>query len=304
MSIGGILPTVAFPWPAVNGRPLLGANGTEAMQTLLRDGGGALVDYWKVGPFMGHDALAALCLQHPLLLHLDDTLSGHRLPSAEELARILGWVELCATPWTSEHIGFSVPDTTLDGALVTQAAGDLLTREEARTNIIRNARALAAYLPVPLLLENLPLFPNLAHLYICEPDFGAEVIEETGCGLLLDLAHAQVSANVLGYEVHDYLSRLPLRRTVEIHLSGPRPLRELDERRHKLVRENAASIAHLLTFSEDNLVDAHAPLQEADYRLLEWALARSEPRAISLEYFREPGELRTQLVRLGQMIGR
>jgi len=298
------LQTTAIPWPEVDGRPLLGTNGTEAMQSLLQEGQGGLVDYLKVGPFMGQAAIAALRPFHPLLLHLDDTLSGRQLPSEEMVGRICGWVELCATPWASEHIGFSVPDTTLDGALVTQPAGALLTREEAQANIIRNARALAERLPVPLLLENLPLFPNLAHLHICEPDFVAQVIEETGCGLLLDLAHAQVSANVLGYEIHDYLLRLPLHRTVEIHLSGPRRLGDLEERRYNLVRSNAASIAHLLAFDEDNLVDAHAPMLEWDYALLEWALARTQPKAISLEYFREPEPLREQLVRLGEMIGR
>lgn len=294
----------AIPWPEIDGRPLLGTNGTEAMQALLQEGQDGLVDYLKVGPFMGQAAIVALRPLYPLLLHLDDTLSGRQLPDEGMVGRICGWVDLCATPWASEHIGFSVPDTTLDGALVTQPAGALLTREETQANIIRNARALAAQLPVPLLLENLPLFPNLAHLHICEPDFVAQVIEETGCGLLLDLAHAQVSADVLGYEIHDYLSRLPLHRTVEIHLSGPRRLCELEERRYNLVRGNAASIAHLLAFHEDNLVDAHAPLLERDYALLEWALARTQPRAISLEYYREPEPLREQLVRLGGMIGR
>jgi uncharacterized protein (UPF0276 family) len=298
------LQTTAIPWPEINGRPLLGTNGTEAMQSLLQEGEGGLVDYLKVGPFMGQAAIAALRPLYPLLLHLDDTLSSRQPPADEMVGRICGWVELSATPWTSEHIGFSVPDTTLDGALVTQPVGNLLTREEAQANIIRNARALAESLPVPLLLENLPLFPNLAHLHICEPDFVAKVIEETDCGLLLDLAHAQVSANVLGYEVHDYLLRLPLHRTVEIHLSGPRRLRELEERRYKLVSGNAASIAHLLAFDEENLVDAHAPLLERDYALLEWALARTQPQAISLEYYREPEALREQLVRLGEMIGR
>jgi uncharacterized protein (UPF0276 family) len=282
----------------------LGANGTEAMTALLSDGGVGLVDYLKVGPFMGRPAIASLARGYPLLLHLDDTLSNHVPLSAERMAGILDLVALTATPWTSEHIGFSVADTDLDGALITQAASDLLPRETAMENIIRNARALAEQLPVPLLLENIPLFPNLAHIHVCEPDFVAEVIAETGCGLLLDLAHARVSADVLGCSVRDYLAQLPLERAVEFHLSGPRPLGALDARRQTLVRQNAKSVAHLHSFGEHNLVDAHAPMQEEDYALLTWALARCEPKAISLEYYYDPEELRQQLERLNEMLGR
>jgi uncharacterized protein (UPF0276 family) len=274
------------------------------MMALLKQGGAALVDYLKVGPFMGYQAVAELSRQWPLMLHLDDTLSNHTSPSAEMVQRINDWVALTGTPWTSEHIGFSVADVNLDTALVTQPASALLSREAALANIVRNARDLAAQLPVPLLLENIPLFPNLAHMYVCEPDFVAEVIESTGCNLLLDTAHARSSANVLGYDIHDYLSRLPLERTIELHLSGPRPCQELDQRRLNLVLGNATSVAHILPFGEHNLVDAHMPMQDIDYVLLEWVLGRTEPQAISLEYFREPEPLREQLERLAEILGR
>jgi len=274
------------------------------MKAILADGGGDLVDYLKVGPFMGRAAIAELAPIYPLMLHLDDTLSGHTPPSAEVVQRLQGWIELTGTPWTSEHIGFSVPDVDLDSTLITQPVSALLSRRQALDNIARNARALAERLSAPLILENVPFFPNLAHVFITEPDFVAEVIERTGCGLLLDLAHARVSANVLGYGIHDYLARLPLERTVELHLSGPRPLKELEPKRQALVRENAHSVAHMVAFGEENLVDAHAPMQEEDYTLLEWALERTEPKAVSLEYFRQPEPLREQLLRLNRILGR
>jgi len=276
------------PWPTFDSRPLLGANGTQAMKAVLANGGDELVDYLKVGPFMGQAAIAELAPAYPLMLHLDDTLSGHALPSAEMVCRLEGWIELTGTPCT----------------LITQPASALLSRQKALDNITRNARALAERLKVPLILENVPFFPNLAHMFITEPDFVAEVVGRAGCDLLLDLAHARVSANVLGYSVEDYLARMPLERTVELHLSGPRPLKELDPKRQALVRENAQSAAHLISFGEKNLVDAHAPMQEEDYALLEWVLRRAEPKAISLEYFRQPEALREQLLRLNRVLGR
>ena len=270
----------------------------------MPDGGGDLVDYLKVGPFMGQQAIAELAPRFPLLLHLDDTLSGHSPLSEEAVQRILVLIQLTGTPWASAHIGFSVADVDLGGAHITQPASDLLSRGETIRNIVRNARALAQRLPVPLLLENIPLFPNLAHMHVCEPDSIAEVIQAADCDILLDLAHARVSADVLGYEAHEYLSRLPLDRVVELHLSGPRPHSEIDLPRKSLVRENARSVAHLLPFGSHNLVDVHCSMQDEDHALLEWALARTQPKAVSLEYFREAGALRDQLMRLGEMLGR
>ena len=270
---------------------------------LLDRGFADLADYFKVGPFMGRETIAGLAANHPLLLHLDDSLSGP-VPSDQTVDRIIDLVELTRTPWTSEHIGFGVPGVTLDEALITQAASSLLSRDQALDNIVRYARALAVRLPVPLLLENIPYFPNLAHVHVCEADFVSSVLHETGCGLLLDLAHARASADVLGLDVREYLSALPLGRAVELHLSGPRPLAELDMRRQRLVRENAASIADRIDFGEHNLVDAHEAMQQEDYDLLNWVLDRTKPRAISLEYFRAPEPLREQLVRLGEILGR
>lgn len=132
------------PWPAHGSCPLLGTNGTEAMRSLLPGGGADLVDYLKVGPFMGRQAIAELAPEFPLLLHLDDTLSGHSPLSEEAVQSILVLIQLTGTPWTSAHIGFGVADVDLDGAHITQPASDLLSREKTLRNIVRNARALEA----------------------------------------------------------------------------------------------------------------------------------------------------------------
>ena len=133
-------------------------------------------------------------------------------------------------------------------------------------------------------------------------DFG--VVAAVGCDMLLDLAHARVSADILGYDVYDYLLRLPLDRVRELHLSGPRPLGRLGPKRQKIILDNARTVADRMLFAAHNLVDAHEPLDEADYALLEWTLARTQPWAISLEYFRRPQALREQLARLAAIIGR
>jgi uncharacterized protein (UPF0276 family) len=96
--------------------------------------------------------------------------------------------------------------------------------------------------------------------------------------LLLDLGHARVAAMHHGLQPEAYLELLPLERTRQIHVSGPR-LRGVC------------------------LYDAHEPLAEPDYALLEWTLARAHPDVVTLEYFRDREALREQIVRLQKILG-
>ena len=293
-----------IPWPDLTtlSRPLLGANGTEAMTALLATGKEPPVDYMKVGPFMGIEAIRALSRTYPLMLHLDDSLSGHVPLPGDLVARLQDLVRLTGTPWTSEHLGFGVAEITLDESLQVQALSLGLERDVARANIVRNAGALRAALPVPLLLENVPLYPNVVHRHITRPAFIREVLDLTGCDLLLDLAHARVTSSLLGMTPEAYLEALPLERVREIHLSGPRPIRTLPPARQKLLQDNARTVASELAFDDGWLVDVHDTMTKVDYGLLAWTLARCRPLAISLEYYRVPDRLSEQLLRLRDII--
>lgn len=48
----------------------------------------------------------------------------------------------------------------------------------------------------------------------------SQVIEDTGCMLLLDLAHARITANTLGVDVSNYIGALPVDKLVELHITG------------------------------------------------------------------------------------
>lgn len=53
-----------------------------------------------------------------------------------------------------------------------------------------------------------------------QPEFISRVIDESGCGLLLDLSHARLAAASLGLDGFDYINRLPVKRLREVHLTG------------------------------------------------------------------------------------
>ena len=86
-----------------------------------------------------------------------------------------------------------------------------------------------------------------------------------------------MTAAALEIEVHDYLDRLPLDRVVQIHVSGPR-------------------------MRNGRLADVHEPLQEIDYALLDFILAKTCPQVVTLEYVRERDALREQLYRLASVL--
>ena len=139
------------------------------------------------------------------------------------------------------------------------------------------AHTVADRLTVPLLLENVEHWP-LPELDIAvTPGFIGRVLDETGCGFLLDTAHAKVTAHRLKRDVCSYVEELPLHKVVEIHVCGT-------------------------TFNGERVIDSHEPLQDEDYGLLAWLLQRSAPRVVTLEYARDAHQVPAQIVRLNEII--
>lgn len=130
---------------------------------------------------------------------------------------------------------------------------------------------------VPLLLENLMSLRQAKYHYAADPQMIRAIIERTGAGFLLDIAHARIAAAYREQHVHAYIESLPLDKVEQIHASGAR-------------RKNGL------------LYDAHEPLQEEEYQLLEWVLQRCQPEAVTLEYFRDKHALGEQLVRLREIV--
>jgi uncharacterized protein (UPF0276 family) len=232
------------------------------------------IDYLETG---GHyvERTAAQFPGQALLLHNSVFNWSLAHPAALEeqqiVARTLAALERTRAPWLSAHLGFSAAEVRFEVHM--NALSPALPREELLAHTCRNVRALAEAIPAPLLLENLDYCPGGAYEHVCEPEFIAAVLEQTGAGLLLDLAHAQVSASRMGLPIEAYLGQLPLERVRQLHISGPRERDGL-------------------------LYDAHETLLDRDYALLAWVLRRTEPLALTLEYNREANALREQLMRL------
>jgi len=100
-----------------------------------------------------------------------------------------------------------------------------------------------------IIIENVPYRPS-GHVLrpSVEPELISKVIEQTGCGLLLDIPHARISAQSLGIDETEYFNRLPVHRLKELHFTG---------------------VQNLNGWLQD-----HLPALEADWKRLDWALER------------------------------
>jgi uncharacterized protein len=97
-----------------------------------------------------------------------------------------------------------------------------------------------------------------------EPENIRRIIEEAGCGLLLDISHARISAHYLGMDAHEYMDALPVASLREMHFTG-------------LLEVNG-------------LVEDHYPARPEDWSELEWVLEKirsqawSQPDMLAFEY--------------------
>jgi uncharacterized protein (UPF0276 family) len=69
-------------------------------------------------------------------------------------------------------------------------------------------------------IEPIPTYLHLDLPQMGEAEFVRRFYEESGCGMLLDVAHAWLSARYAGVSPREFLATLPLERVVELHVAG------------------------------------------------------------------------------------
>jgi uncharacterized protein (UPF0276 family) len=92
--------------------------------------------------------------------------------------------------------------------------------EEALAHVARRVRQVQDFLGAPLVLENPSTYCEFAGQPMTEWEFLRSLVEETGCGLLLDVNNIYVSATNHGFSAQEYLDAVPWDRVVQFHLAG------------------------------------------------------------------------------------
>lgn len=121
----------------------------------------------------------------------------------------------CKARWISDHICW----TGVDG----NNLHDLLPlpyTKAALRHLIERVNAVQDLLEQPLVLENPSTYLQFAGQDFTETQFLTELVNATGCGLLMDVNNVFVCASNHGFDAEQYLREVPWQHVVYFHLAG------------------------------------------------------------------------------------
>jgi len=167
--------------------------------------------------------LDAIAAQHAVSVHgVGLSLASAELPDAVHLKRLAEVVKRTDASLVSEHLAWSVNSGNYFPDLL-----PFPRNREALQCIARNIDIAQNALQRRILIENPSLYVQLQHDY-SEAEFLTELVNRTGCGLLVDVNNAYISAHNVGGNASAYLARLPAHAIGEIHLAGHAPDADTD----------------------------------------------------------------------------
>lgn len=106
---------------------------------------------------------------------------------------------------------------------------------------------------------------------ILRPAYFAEVIsavvQTTGCGLLFDLSHARMAAERLHDPVEQYIAKLPLHATRELHITG---IQYAGDNWTKRMQQEGVD-SDIIENCYGRRMD-HLPLIDEDWEMMDWAI--------------------------------
>lgn len=204
------------------------------------------------GPFLAH--LDALRRDHALSIHgVGLSIGGEEPLDQAHLQRLRTLLDRFEPPWFSEHLAWSSHGGEYFNDLL-----PLPYHPRTLSRVCDHIDELQHGLRRRVLLENPSSYVAYEASTFSEAEFLAEVVRRTGCGLLLDVNNAYVSATNHGGDALAFIHALPAQAVCEIHLAGH-------------ARDQDAAGAPLL-------IDDHgSPVDTAVWALYRQAIARLGP---------------------------
>ncbi|MEG2918225.1 MAG: DUF692 family protein [Clostridium sp.] len=218
------------------------------------------VDYVKIALSKSNEVISAEYKKYgKLLLHGVGTdvpqHTGTNELSGVNWDKVMEKVEFCNSSFIGIHCGTYKSDWDENE----------VTFEKVKQRMKDSLKLWKEKLDTDILIENVPYTPyyeaNSPNIikHSVSPKLISELCSELEVGLLLDIAHAKVTASGLNISVEKYLTALPLERVKEIHVVGTRE-------------------------TENGLRDNHLEMNDYDYELLEFVLKIANPDIVTLEY--------------------
>ncbi len=163
-----------------------------------------------------HFFLERIRRDYPLSMHgVGLSLGTAEGLDRDHLRRVKTAVERYQPALVSEHISWSVAN----GVYLNDLAPLPYTEQTLRLTC-DHIDQVQDFLGRQILVENPSTYLQYKSNNMTEPDFLAEILTRTGCGLLLDVNNVYVSCKNHGWDCRDYISRLKAETIGEIHLAG------------------------------------------------------------------------------------
>lgn len=163
-----------------------------------------------------HRYLSAIRAHYPISLHgVGLSLGGAEPLDPDHLARTKAAVSRYEPELVSEHLAWS--------ALAGVHFNDLLPLPrtlEALEIVADHVDQVQEVLGRQILVENPSTYVEYESNALTEPEFLVALARRTGCGLLIDVNNAYVSAMNHGFDAQAYLAEIPETLVGEIHLAG------------------------------------------------------------------------------------
>lgn len=181
------------------------------------------IGWFEVHPenYMGaggppHRYLSEIRERYPLSLHgVGLSIGGDRPLDKAHLARLKALVERYRPGLFSEHLAWSTHDEGyLNDLLPLPYTKETLARVAEHVDEVQQAVGRR------MLFENPSTYVRFAETDMSEVEFIAELVERTGCGLLLDVNNVYVQATNHGFDPEAYIDAFPIEHVGEIHLAG------------------------------------------------------------------------------------
>jgi uncharacterized protein (UPF0276 family) len=154
--------------------------------------------------------------RHPVALHgVSMSVGSVEEPDRDYLKRLRALVDDVEPLFVSDHLSWSRTAHFNSHDLL-----PLPYTEETLAIVCRNVGIAQDVLGRSMLLENPSSYVVFDGNAMTEWDFLREVVDGTGCELLLDLNNVFVSATNHGFDATTFLERLPLERVRQLHLAG------------------------------------------------------------------------------------
>jgi uncharacterized protein (UPF0276 family) len=160
--------------------------------------------------------LDAIRATYPMVMHGVSMSLGSSDPlDTKYLAEVKALASRIEPVWISDHLCW----TGVNGLNM----HDLLPlpyTDEAISHVVSRLHQIQDYLKRPLLIENVSSYLTYQQSEMSEWQFIAEIVQQAGCYLLLDVNNIYVSSVNHDFNAMDYINAMPADRVVQIHLAG------------------------------------------------------------------------------------